>query len=395
MSSLRYRAIPPEDFDQLARNDARSFGGEPGETLAWLSARPWFEPRGLFDGGRLVSQLLCARLRVTTGTSDQPCAGVAGVATAPEERRRGHTGRLLRELCDELIGQGIFLSLLYPSRASFYRRFGWAICSERRVYSGPPLCFQPFARLRGRFEPVGPDSVDELNAIYTQALRGRFGPIVRSADWWRQHVLSGWRQRFDGYIWRDERGQGRSYVIYRLVEKEGKWALRCRDIVALDPAARTQLFRFIADHETQIAEASFPAPPDAPVNLLFEDPLTCVVEPGPMLRLLDVAGALGAYRPPGDISGRLTVAVADDWLHHNGGVYELEAAGGALSCRRLPGGAEADLACDVRVLTQIFSRYLRPRTAATFGVLEARSRPALALAERIFGGLAPFSADYF
>src|SRR6266511_3879857 len=123
------------------------------------------------------------------------------------------------------------------------------------------------------------------------------------------------------------------------------------------------------------------------------EPLACEVRPHFMLRLVDVAAALEAYRPPADCAGRLTIAVADDWLAHNQGVFELEIAGGAARCRALPGGADADLACDVRALAQLYSRYVRPRTAAAFGMLSVRSRPALALADRFFAGLAPFCSD--
>jgi predicted acetyltransferase len=114
-----------------------------------------------------------------------------------------------------------------------------------------------------------------------------------------------------------------------------------------------------------------------------------------MLRLLDVAAALGAYRFPSDCAGQLTLAVSDGWLADNQGVFELDVAGGVAACRRLPDGAAADLACDVRVLTQLYTRYLRPRSAAAFGLLEARDRAVLALAERLFAGLAPFSSDHF
>jgi hypothetical protein len=62
---------------------------------------------------------------------------------------------------------------------------------------------------------------------------------------------------------------------------------------------------------------------------------------------------------------------------------------------RLAAGTEAGLRLDVRALTQIYSRLLRPRTAAAFGLLAAPDRAALELAERAFAGLAPFSTDMF
>jgi predicted acetyltransferase len=114
-----------------------------------------------------------------------------------------------------------------------------------------------------------------------------------------------------------------------------------------------------------------------------------------MLRLLDVAGALAGYSFPADLSGRLRMSVGDDWIAEHNAVFELEFAEGRAAVRRLPADTPADIGCDVRVLTQIYSRYLRPRTAAAFGMLSAANREALSLAERAFAGPAPFNADFF
>jgi predicted acetyltransferase len=147
----------------------------------------------------------------------------------------------------------------------------------------------------------------------------------------------------------------------------------------------------------------FAAPADAPVNLLFADPLDCAVEPHFMLRILDVAAALQAYPFPPALSGRLSLAVRDSWLPANQGVYALEFAGGACRVDRLPDAASglsglegpADLACDISTLAQLLSRLLRPRTAAAFGLLDAPSRPALDLLDRAVAGLAPTGFDFF
>lgn len=390
MSDPVYREVPPEDYERFAQFHAVSYANDPARALENVRAHRFAEVRGVYSHGRLVCGAYLLPLQIGAGGAFVACGGIGGVATPPEDRRRGYTAALLRGMADELRASGTPFSKLGAFKNSFYGRYGWATYHETRAFSGSPRLFATFRRMqRGAWSPVGAEAIPELDAIYRGALRARFGPVLRSEEWWQERVL----ERFN-YLWRDDEGRARAYVLFSF---EDGWPrkMTCREVVAADPEARAQIFAFFAQHEDQSEEIRFAAPADAPVQMLMPDPLECRLEPGYMLRLIDVALALSAMPYPGDIAGRLTLAVADDWLDHNQGVFALDLAEGKGACRRLPDDAEADLALDVRQLAQIVSRHLRPRTAAAFGLLEAHSRPALALLDRAFGGPAPFTSDWF
>ncbi|MBX0327315.1 GNAT family N-acetyltransferase [Oscillochloris sp. ZM17-4] len=392
---MEYRALTVSDLDRWRDLEVYAFATSPGSDAP--SAEKLGRMRGLFvDGGAQAAQLELIPLRLETGRGQIAAAGIGGVASAPESRQRGHVAALLRHSCDELREQGVPLAVLYPFKRAFYGRYGWATFMERRVYTGSPERFASFRPAPGGFQAAGPDQAADFDVIYRGALRGRFGPTVRNADWWRESVLAdGDGKPYRAYIWRDEGGNPRSYMIYRVKDAVGGRRMECQDIVALDPTARAQLFAFFAGHADQVAHVQFKAPADAPVNLLMPEPLSCTVEPHFMLRLVDVAAALAGYGFPRDLKGRLRVGVGDDWITEHNAVFELELAAGRAEVRRLPSDSPADVSCDVRVLAQIYSRYLRPRTAAAFGMLAAASREALDLAERAFAGPAPFNADFF
>lgn len=394
--TIHYQPVPESQYDAFIRTEAHAFVANPEDARRWLAERHIGDMRGLFVDGKLVAQLMLLPLEVGAGRGTMACGGLGGVATPPEERRNGYVARLLRETCDELRERGMAVCMLFPFKTSFYGRYGWAPAMERRRYHGAPELFMPFRKhLHGRFEQAGMDALADFQKIYTGALRGRFGPVVRTPAWWEKEVLTAGKKPRYNYIWRDDTGAARAYICYSWEQHGGERTLSCREIVALDPEARAQLFGFIANHDAQCKNVEFRAPADAPVNLLMPDPLECEVEPYFMLRLVDVGMALAAQRYPGDLRGRLTIAVADDWLDHNHGVFALEVGDGGAACARLPDDTEVDLACDVRVLTQIFTRYLRPRTAAAFGMLRVNNQPALALFNQMFAGLAPFSSDFF
>jgi predicted acetyltransferase len=164
--------------------------------------------------------------------------------------------------------------------------------------------------------------------------------------------------------------------------------------VALDPVARAQLFVFIARHADQIVAAEMPTPIDAPLNALLPAPAPTSVVPLFMQRVLDAARLLSDYpfAPVGN--GRLTIQISDDWLPDNAGRYQIALDNGRAEVTRL-GAGEADLACTAATLSQLLSRYLRPRTAAAFGLLAAPNRQALTLLEQALDGLPPFCGDYW
>jgi predicted acetyltransferase len=294
-------------------------------------------------------------------------------------------------MCDELRADGALFAMLGAFKESFYARYGWATFYETRAFSAPPAVLGHFRRRQaGRWSPVGAEAIPELDAIYRGALRARFGPLARDAEWWRERVLDTY-----SYLWRDDAGAPRAYALFHFEKQADEYDLHTREVVALDPQARAQIFALLASFEDQAKTVHFSAPSDAPVQLLMPERLECRMEPGYMLRVLDADRALAALSYPGDAQGRLTLRVADDWMPHNQGVFELEVAAGRAECRRLPDDAPADVDVDVRQLSQLISRHLRPRTAAAFGLIESRSRPALALLDRMLAGPAPFCSDWF
>jgi predicted acetyltransferase len=396
-TTLSYRSIAESDYERYIAIVEQAYGNEPAIIRRWLEFDRPSELRGVYADGRLVTQMELYPLTLLAGRTTLPVAGIGSVATPPEERRRGYVAYLLQEACAEMRERGMHLALLGAFKDSFYGRYGWATISERRNYRGSPEQFAHFRGKSGQVVSVGADAVAELDAIYRGALRGRIGPFARTEFWWRNFVLGDayWQSRNQAFVWRDESGQARSYVIYRMKQEGQQRVLRCREIVALDPQARQQILGFLSNFDSQVEQISFNAPTDAPVNLLFPNPLECTAEPWFLARVIDVAALLSAYPYPKECRGRLTLAITDSWLAHNQGVFAIEVADGAGSCTKLADDHAAELHCDIRVLGQLISRHVRPRIAAAFGLINAPDRTALAFADELFAGLAPFLADDF
>ena len=393
---MQYIPFSQPQHDLFARYDAEAFGESFEELRKWLADDKEVQLRGLFDGDEPVAQLCFYRFDMSDGRGSLPCAAIGAVSCRPAQRRRGYVAELIRKLCDELRQEGIPLSALNPFKMSFYRQFGWATFVEHRAVKAGMEAFEAFRKpITGRFEPAGKEQIDVLQEIYLNALRGRFGPIVRSQHRWESNTLHSNQATRYAYIWRDDSGQARAYCIYSIEKRDNKQTMVCREAVALDPQARAQLFSFMASQDSLVERVQFQAPAEAPLSAILGGSLEFLVRPHTMLRLVDCQAALAGYHYPRSCTGRVTLAITDRWLIDNSGVYALELHEGHATVTRLPADTQADLSCDIAVLAQLYSRLLRPRIAASFGLIDVHNRSALTLLDAMFEGLAPFISDYF
>jgi predicted acetyltransferase len=388
------RVLDQADLPLLIARDAQSFAQPPGAGAEWFAA---FPPEGLlgwYDGTTLLAQCTLARVQIATGSSDAPAALVGSVVSPPEHRRRGYVAAMITAVHRQLRAEARPFAMLYAFRESFYARFGYATAFERRKYSGDPALLAPFRNARaGRFVLATDADAPHFDVVYRAALRGRFGVLRRDTAYWHGRTLRNGRGAQYNYLWFDDAGTPRAYLLYSISREGHDHTLNVREIVARDPEARAQIFGFLADQDARVRSIAFQSPGDAPVNLLLPDPLHCEVIAGPMLRIVDVPPAFAAYSTAPAVSGALVLGIADASLPENSGSYQVEFASGTAHAVR--SDATPQLHCTIEVLAQLFSRTLRPRTAAAFGMLAGDDRAALALLEQAFAGPAGFCGDGF
>ncbi|MFC0029478.1 enhanced intracellular survival protein Eis [Micromonospora chaiyaphumensis] len=257
-----------------------------------------------------------------------PMAGVAGVATHPLARRRGHVRALLDRLLDEMLDEGHPLTALYPFRASFYERFGYVGLPRRRTAVFSPADLAPLLRaeLPGEvvWERVGA-GYERWRAYTERCLRERHGFAI-----FPDFRAVGLRDRDDRWLLTAVRdGETVGAVTYRIDDHGG--TLFADDLLAADPYARASLLQFFARHVDQVERISVELPADELPELWLTD-LAVHIEarvsrpgsPAPMARLLSLEALAG--RPVG--TGRVTVdLVGDRWL---AGSHLLDGATGTL-----------------------------------------------------------------
>ena len=110
-----------------------------------------------------------------------------------------------------------------------------------------------------------------------------------------------------------------------------------------------------------------------------------------MTRVVNVPGALATRGYADAVDAELHVRVHDDVLPANDGAFVLRVAGGKAEVER---GGTGALRIDVRGLAPLYTGYASPDELVAAGYAEADER-SLLTAAAIFGGPAPWLADFF
>jgi predicted acetyltransferase len=400
------REVRAEETAAYFNMSGQAFQVPVGDLERWRQNTPLSEIRGLFVDGEMRAGLVLIPMQMWFGAGTVRAGGISGVATPPEYRRQGYIGRLLDVVAAEMRGDGYPLSILYPFYFPFYKRYGWAHVSDNLQYT-IPIERLPVVKQTGSWHSVavttdlpkpgeGPVVSDAdlaiLMGIYDAWAPGRNGPLVRAAAHWRRRKLS---RPANIYYWRDPSGEPRAYVVYTFKET-APWTrqVQIREMIALDGAALRAVFGFLRNHDSQAQEVVADQPEAGRLLALLDDPRIKVeVDPGFMLRILDVPAALEARRYPAGVSGNLALQVTP--VHGSttpvsGQLAVNDGAGSWAPTRVAPA-----LSLDERVLGQLYTGYLTPTQAADLGLLTVHDPAGLAQAEAVFAGPRPYLPDFF
>ncbi|MHA1504291.1 MAG: GNAT family N-acetyltransferase [Candidatus Heimdallarchaeota archaeon] len=104
---------------------------------------------GYYEDGKLASTYAIIDYNMFVRGTLMKMGGIAAVAYKPEQRKKGHVSALLKESLKVMRENKQYISVLYPFKFSFYRRYGYVNCADYRwVISTPenillPKGFQP------------------------------------------------------------------------------------------------------------------------------------------------------------------------------------------------------------------------------------------------------------
>jgi predicted acetyltransferase len=340
-------------------------------------------PMGQWFGGRVVSN-----------------AGYAGVVVSPEARGFGLARGMMTAALHEARRDGFALASLNASTLTLYRKVGFELAGHCFETTVPLLLDRPFR---------APGAKRELEVValpreVTPSLRACRDAFARVQDgmldrgpycWGRVFVFRG--TTMDGFGLVDAAGNLEAYAFVSIQYQPGTLyvaKLVVNDLAWSTPRGARELLGFLSDYAPVTRTMAFKGGPTHPLLALLPQHEGTVERVDHwLLRLVDVERALVQRGYRKHVRAAATVAIADDTLPENAGVYTLAVEGGAATVTRSP-GASPGARLDVRALAPLYAGLRSAEEARLLGELDGDDATCAALTS-IFSGGTPAMNDFY
>ena len=319
------------------------------------------------DPGHPISVMISHEFMMIHDGAYVPMAGIGGVGTLPEHRRRGHVRRMFDSVFADMRERGQVFSTLYPFSFPYYRMFGYELAYSRNEYVLPLDAIDVRGR-RGSIEQVI-DATPEICTVYDKYVARRNLSIQRTPRLWARRMrIDPYKDQVFTYLYRDDSGTARGFFTFK-VESAGDSGRQAsvRDMAFERDSDLVDLLSHLSVLYPGMKRVLLRLPSDVPLDVLVPEPYELEQSRSAVLmaRIVDAPRVLEATRWPGE--GELVIAISDEMMSWNDSTFLVE--WGDRACRVLETSRSPDITIGIRPLAQLLCGYLDGGTALSFRLL--------------------------
>ncbi len=337
-------------------------GGETSEEdwKAWFSILNFDNCLGYFIDGKIASTYVIHSYKMFVRGVLMKMGGIGAVATKPEFRKQRQITALIKESLKLMRKNQEYISVLYPFKFSFYRRYGYENCADFEwIISSPknillPKDFKPL-----KIEEISQDESFKICMPIREKIGSKFNlTIYDDLEFWKYHHA---RKKTKVFVIKDgEENVG--YFTTRLEKKEGPWNVRLnmRNVIVDSEAARLTVLDYIKKHTDQNKDFSYPLLGDERITDYFDDlwegSFKYQMTGGPMFRVIDVKKALELLEFDKDLDVTLTMKIDDEYAPWNSEPISVTIKDGKAKVTKAT-DEKIELTTDIKAYTQLFVGY--------------------------------------
>lgn len=317
-------------------------------------------------GEPLASGVLGTHFEVDFAGVGYGMSGIGYVASYPEAAGQGGIGDIMRTAFQAMRANGETLSYLAPFSSTFYRRFGYEGAFDQVTHVLPTHAFPKVPKRESGVTVVRVPfraAISAMAAVYGRSKDATRGGL-RRADWWWLNLADHYPDREVAVAMMGERPTG--YMVY---QRDGD-TFRIFELFHDDLDALLALARFTGGHRSAYQQYVFTTGNPESIHDLLPDPseLQTSVRAYMMARIVDVADFMQRYPYQVSDLAPTLIAIQDDHIPENAGLWQLAISDGQVSFTRATG--EPQITLSIQQLVK-----------ATFGVRSLRAAYTLGLVD--------------
>lgn len=347
---------------------------------------------GIFEGDELASKLHILSLKVKLGKLEWKMGGIAGVASYPEHRRKGHVNALMKTALSEMNGNGDVVSFLHPFNINFYRRYGWEVISDNKKVQIEKKDLKPIGEFKGKIKRYTEEThSQEIEQVYDEFAERHSAMLSRDKDWWKKNIYG----PQTAAVYYNAANEAEGYLLYEVKNE----IMKVEEYVSLSHEARTGLWNFICQHDSMVEKVEIKTSVHDPFPyFLIEPKQKTEVHPYFMGRIVNAEKALKSYPFFNREGKNVILHLVDSMASWNAGTYII--GNNEVSffpvkpdslCTK---PAERGLHLDVNALTALLFGYKRPSELYEMGMIQGKAEEVMELEKKI-PPFKPFFYDFF
>lgn len=314
----------PDDCDKSAEEvfEEASQNPKSRDDVYWSERWAAFED----DGQTMMSYFVAQPFPVQFDGGTYRMAGIGGVASLPQYRRRGGIRGCFEAALPSMYREGIAFSYLYPFSTVYYRKFGYEMGCEKMQYRVPLNTLKHFAA-DGSSSLVEPGNLmlSEIKQIY-RTWQDKYNMMIMNEDYeyaWVGRSNPVKDQEFT-YVYKSSADIPMGYMTVKPAKEADERNLECTRFCFTCVEGLKGLLNVLTALGSSHNCVTLTLPMDIDMSLVFPEwadggagAAKCY---SGMVRVVNVEAVLNGARYRG--SGRVSLSVSDGQIEENNGVWE-------------------------------------------------------------------------
>ena len=309
----------------------------------------WSERWAAFedDGQIMMSYFAVLPYMVQFDGKEYKMAGIGGVASLPQYRRRGGIRGCFEAALPSMYQDGVAFSYLYPFSTAYYRKFGYEMGCEKMQYHVRLSSMERF-ETSGSIHLLEPGKLlpEEIRQIY-RTWQENYNMMVINEDFeyaWVGRSNPVKDQEFT-YVYRSGTGIPMGYMTVKTVHEPDGRNLNCTRFCFTCGEGLKGLFQVLLALGSNHEYVTLTLPTDVDMSLFFPEWSSGASARklyAGMVRVVNVETVLKGARYIG--SGKVSISISDGQIKENNGVFEVAFQDGrAVSVQKVCGNGDVDM----------------------------------------------------